>query len=52
VAVAAMDPAQFAFGGWNSIKLMLACFAVNGAIAAFAYLKQHPLPEAEDETLP
>lgn len=40
-------PGQFGVGGdpgWNSLKLMGVTFAISGAIATFAYLKQSPLP--------
>jgi hypothetical protein len=40
-------PGQFGVGGdpgWNSLKLMILTFAISGAIATFAYLKQSPLP--------
>ena len=40
-------PGQFGVGGdpgWNSLKLMLVTFLINGGISTFAYLKQSPLP--------
>ncbi len=45
-----LAPGQFGVAGvqgWNSLKLMLLTFLINGAIAAFAYLKQSPLPTPE-----
>jgi hypothetical protein len=45
-----LAPGQFGLGGvqgWNSLKLMVLSFAINGAISAFAYLKQSPLPAPE-----
>lgn len=46
---AALDPTgRFAFGGWNSIKLMGACFLVSGLFNAFNFLKAHPLPDRSE----
>jgi hypothetical protein len=48
-----LTPGQYSIGGdagWNSLKLMALTFAVSGVIAAFAYLKQSPLPAIEQTT--
>lgn len=45
-----LAPGQFGASGtagWNTLKLMVICFAINGGISAFAYLKQSPLPAQE-----
>lgn len=46
VTVSAIRPDTFNFAGqvWPTLELMTALFIVNGFIAAFAYLKQSPLP--------
>lgn len=46
VTVSAIRPDAFNFSGqvWPTLELMLALFIVNGFVAAFAYLKQSPLP--------
>jgi hypothetical protein len=46
VTVSAIRPDTFNFAGqvWPTLELMLALFVVNGAVSAFAYLKQSPLP--------
>ena len=45
-----LTPGQYSVSGtagWNSLKLMGLTFIVSGIIAAFAYLKQSPLPPVE-----
>ena len=46
ITVSGIAPNQFNFGAQLGAmgKLMLALFVVNGAMSAFAYLKQSPLP--------
>ena len=46
VTLSAMDPGHFNFGAdvGHTLKLMVALFVVNGALGAFGYLKQSPVP--------
>lgn len=47
IGASMLAPGQFGVGGtqgWNTLKLMVITFAINGAIATFAFLKQSPLP--------
>jgi len=45
-----MDPTKFnlSTGMLDTLKMMLVTFFISGAITAFAYLKQSPIPP-EDE---
>lgn len=48
-----LTPGQYSVSGnagWNSLKLMGVTFVISGAISAFAYLKQSPLPAIEQTT--
>jgi hypothetical protein len=48
-----LTPGQYGISGdgaWNSLKLMGLTFIISGFIAAFAFLKQSPLPSIEPDT--
>lgn len=44
-----MDPTKFnlSTGMLDTLKMMLVTFFISGAITAFAYLKQSPIPPEE-----
>lgn len=49
-----VDPKDFNIGsggGWHLAQTMLVTFFVSGALAAFAYLKQSPLPTESVEVI-
>ena len=53
VGAMGLAPGQFGVAGsagWSSLKLMGFTFLFTGAISAFAFLKQSPLPPKEEET--
>ena len=52
VSVSIMDPKDFNLMGAKTLQLAGMVFLVNGALSAFFYLKQSPLPSVVNDGAP